>query len=140
MAGSLCGKSQQKQFKKYPVTGTGLGGFPAAYAEAQAEYMTSGKASEQEKWIAGCPEYAFNEYLQIGLEQGIIGLALFMTCLGSIVYKGIKNKKICLLWRNHSVGYICFLIVSVTIAGVLGHIDIFGSDVRNTESGSNSKG
>ncbi len=55
--------------------------------------MTSRKASEQEKWIAGCPEYAFNEYLQIGLEQGIIGLALFMTCLGSIVYKGIKNKR-----------------------------------------------
>ena len=41
---------------------------------------------------------------------------------------------------NHSVGYICFLIVSVTIAGVLGRIDIFGSDVRNAESGSNSKG
>ena len=89
----LMWKVTAKAIQKYPVTGTGLGGFPAAYAEAQAEYMTSGKASEQEKWIAGCPEYAFNEYLQIGLEQGIIGLALFMTCLGSIVYKGIKNKR-----------------------------------------------
>lgn len=47
-----------------------LGGFPAAYAETQAEYMASGKATEQEKLVAGCPEYAFNEYLQIGLEQG----------------------------------------------------------------------
>ena len=89
----LMWKVTAKAIQKYPVIGTGLGGFPAAYAEAQAEYMTSGKASEQEKWIAGCPEYAFNEYLQIGLEQGIIGLALFMTCLGSIVYKGIKNKR-----------------------------------------------
>ncbi|OUP22720.1 hypothetical protein B5F32_00515 [Parabacteroides distasonis] len=89
----LMWKVTAKAIQKYPVIGTGLGGFPAAYAEAQAEYMTSRKASEQEKWIAGCPEYAFNEYLQIGLEQGIIGLALFMTCLGSIVYKGIKNKR-----------------------------------------------
>ena len=51
-----------------PFAGTGLGGFPAAYAEAQGEYFATGNATDREKRVAGCPEYAFNEYLQIGLE------------------------------------------------------------------------
>ena len=89
----LMWKITTKAIQKQPITGTGLGGFPAAYAEAQAEYMVSGKATEQEKWIAGCPEYAFNEYLQIGLEQGLIGLILFTAWLGLLFYKGIKNKR-----------------------------------------------
>ena len=89
----LMWKITAKAIWKQPITGTGLGGFPAAYAETQAEYMASGMATEQEKWIAGCPEYAFNEYLQIGLEQGLIGLALFIVWLGLLFYKGIKNKR-----------------------------------------------
>lgn len=89
----LMWKITAKAIQEQPVTGTGLGGFPAAYAEAQAEYMASGKASEQEKLVAGCPEYAFNEYLQIGLEQGLIGLALFIGWLGLVFYNGIRNKR-----------------------------------------------
>ena len=86
-------KITTKAIQKQPITGTSLGGFPAAYAETQAEYMASGKATEQEKLVAGCPEYAFNEYLQIGLEQGLVGLALFIGWLGLLFYKGIKNKR-----------------------------------------------
>lgn len=89
----LMWKITAKAIQKQPIMGTGLGGFPAAYAETQAEYMASGKASEQERLVAGCPEYAFNEYLQIGLEQGLVGLALFIAWIGLIFYKGIKNKR-----------------------------------------------
>lgn len=89
----LMWKITAKAIQKQPFTGTGLGGFPAVYAETQAEYMTSGKATEGEKLVAGCPEYAFNEYLQIGLEQGIWGLFLFIIWLVIIFYKGIKNKR-----------------------------------------------
>jgi len=78
---------------KQPLSGVGLGGFPAAYAEEQAEYFASGKGTETEKKVAGCPEYAFNEYLQIALEQGIFGLLLFVTWMGLIIWKGIKNKQ-----------------------------------------------
>lgn len=89
----LMWKITTKAIQKQPITGTSLGGFPAAYAETQAEYMASGKATEQEKLVAGCPEYAFNEYLQIGLEQGLVRLALFIGWLGLLFYKGIKNKR-----------------------------------------------
>lgn len=78
---------------KQPVTGTGLGGFPAAYADTQAEYFASGKATETEKYVAGCPEYAFNEYLQMGLELGVLGLVAFLLWLGSVIYYGVKNKR-----------------------------------------------
>ncbi len=89
----LMWKITAKAIQKQPIMSTGLGGFPAAYAETQAEYMASGKATEQEKLVAGCPEYAFNEYLQIGLEQGLVGLALFIGWLWLLFYKGIKNKR-----------------------------------------------
>lgn len=61
--------------------GTGLGGFPAAYAETQAGYFASGKGTDTERLVAGCPEYAFNEFLQIGLEQGVTGLIVFIALL-----------------------------------------------------------
>lgn len=77
---------------KHPLKGIGLGGFPAVYAQAQAIYFSSGNASEAEKLVAGCPKYAFNEYLQIALEQGLGGLAIFVGWLVICSYYGIKNK------------------------------------------------
>ena len=52
----LMWKITTKAIQKQPITGTSLGGFPAAYAETQAEYMASGKATEQEKLVAGCQQ------------------------------------------------------------------------------------
>jgi O-antigen ligase len=71
---------------KHPF-GVGLGNFPGAYGEEQAAYFASGKASETEEYVAGNPEYGFNEYLQIAVESGIIGLLLFV---GIIVF-AIRN-------------------------------------------------
>ena len=79
--------------REQPWTGTGTGGFPAAYAEAQAEYFTSGKASETEMLVAGCPEYGFNEFLQIGLEQGLVGLMVFVLLLSYSLFRGVKNRQ-----------------------------------------------
>ena len=89
----LMWKVTGKAIAGQPLAGTGLGGFPAAYAEAQGKYFATGTATGQEKQVAGCPEYAFNEYLQIGLEQGIGGLIVFVLWLGSIGYYGIRNRQ-----------------------------------------------
>lgn len=101
----LMWKVTGKAIAAHPVTGTGLGGFPAAYAEAQAEYFGTGMATDKEKLVAGCPEYAFNEYLQIGLEQGIGGWIVFMLWLVSMGYYGIRNGE------NGAVGGIMALAV-----------------------------
>ena len=89
----LMWKVTGKAIAEQPITGTGLGGFPMAYAEEQGEYFATGIASEQEKRVAGCPEYAFNEYLQIGLELGMGGLSVFVLWLGIVLFHGIRNKQ-----------------------------------------------
>lgn len=79
--------------QQHPFKGTGLGGFPQAYAQTQAEYFTLGKGSDVEKKVAGCPEYAFNEYLQFGLEEGVFGLITFIVWIGYCFYRGIQKKR-----------------------------------------------
>ena len=61
--------------------GVGLGHFPGAYGEVQVAYFASGKATEAEEYVAGNPEYGFNEFLQIGIESGIASLLLFFGML-----------------------------------------------------------
>lgn len=90
----LLWKIMRRAIMEHPLTGTGLGGFPTAYAEAQAVYFASGEASETEVMVAGCPDYGFNEFLQIGLEQGIVGLMFFLLLLSYSLYQGMKNRQI----------------------------------------------
>lgn len=75
------------------LKGVGLGGFPAAYAQSQINYFKEKEASAIEKHVAGSPEYAFNEYLRIFLEQGIAGGILFLFLTSLIIRRGIKNKQ-----------------------------------------------
>lgn len=67
---------------EHPVFGVGHGHFSGAFGEAQANYFASGKGSDAEAWVAGVPEYAFNEYLQICAEWGLLGLLLFLLMVG----------------------------------------------------------
>lgn len=78
----------------HPLKGVGVGGFPVAYAEAQANYFASGQASETDKQLACSPEHAFNEYLQIGAENGMLGLILFCLWEGFCFYYGLKHRQI----------------------------------------------
>lgn len=87
------------------LKGVGLGGFPAAYAQSQINYFKEREASAIEKHVAGSPEYAFNEYLRIFLEQGIAGGILFLFLTSLIIRRGIKNK------QTGATG--CFLCLSV---------------------------
>lgn len=74
--------------------GVGIGNFSGSYGNQQIAYFTSGQGTEKEKYVSGCPDYAFNEYLQIGIELGIVGLLLFLAIIGIALYTGIKNRKI----------------------------------------------
>ena len=76
---------------KHPF-GVGLGNFPGAYGTEQAAYFASGIASETEEYVAGNPEYGFNEYLQIAVESGIIAFLLFIGIIVLAVRNKIKTK------------------------------------------------
>ena len=72
--------------------GQGLGGFPAAYANAQS--ISSISFDDQDNKVAGCPEYAFNEYLELIVETGIIGASIFVTWLMICIGHSINHKRI----------------------------------------------
>lgn len=54
-----------------PLTGYGKGSVLGVYGDTQAEYFAEKERPEIIAKVAGCPEYAFNEYLKIGVEYGI---------------------------------------------------------------------
>ena len=73
---------------KSPVTGYGIGNFVSAYGKVQEEYFASGKYSKIEELVAGSPEYAFNEYLQVAIEHGIPVLLLILLTIVFCLWKG----------------------------------------------------
>ena len=54
-----------------PLTGHGKESILGVYGDTQAKYFAEKERSEIITKVAGCPEYAFNEYLKIGVEYGI---------------------------------------------------------------------
>lgn len=76
--------------------GVGLGNFPGVYGEQQAKYFESGLASDRERYIAGNPQYAFNEYLQMYIELGTVPFIFFIMAIASTIYIGIKRREIAL--------------------------------------------
>lgn len=73
-----------------PWTGHGSGNFAAAYGEAQEAYFATGDYEPWEERVAGCPEYAFNEYLQLAVEHGWPALAGLLAIVLLCLYRGTK--------------------------------------------------
>ena len=61
-----------------PWTGYGAEGFPMAYAEAQERYFANNQGTDEERYVAGTPDNAFNEYLTITVKYGLIGLGVML--------------------------------------------------------------
>lgn len=74
------------------MRGAGLGRFGAAYGETQARYfgecmIQSGDdmdwtvLRDSKRLTADCPQYAYNEFLQLGVEGGMIAMLLFISLI-----------------------------------------------------------
>lgn len=77
-----------------PLLGHGRGSFPATYGAFQEAYFSGGDFSLQEELVAGSPEYAFNEYLQIVVEWGIPMLLCIVLALAFCLWFGMKNGQL----------------------------------------------
>ena len=84
---------EMRALKEAPLFGYGPGNEMGAYGMAQEAYFRSASRSAVERRVAGCPEYAFNEYLHLGLAGGIPALSLALVCL---------SLSLVLLLRSHS--------------------------------------
>ena len=110
--------------------GVGIGNFSGSYGETQAAYFASGKSTEREEYVAGNPEYAFNEYLQICIEHGIIPFVGFMgivfLSLRSLIVSrkwGMAGSMVSLLvfaFFSYPFSVLPFLIVFVFLLAVSG--------------------
>ena len=75
-----------------PLSGVGPGNFAGAYGQAQYEYFARG-VNETEAMTADSPAYAFNEFIQIGVEQGLIGLGLFLIVVFIAVRHCLRGRE-----------------------------------------------
>lgn len=88
----LIWKISYETLKEHPL-GVGAGNFSGAYAGRQADYFSKGNATEQEIYVADNAQYAFNEYLQIGIELGVFSLLLFLALLAFAIAGAIRKKR-----------------------------------------------
>lgn len=77
-----------------PLIGHGTGNFVSAYGRAQENYFANGEFSEIEELVAGSPEYAFNEYLQVAMEYGIPFLLVISLVIAFCLWKGSSEERI----------------------------------------------
>jgi O-antigen ligase len=71
--------------KKRPMFGTGFNTFAKEYNFYQSDYFASGAGDETEKWLADNVQVAFNEYLQVVVETGFVGLMLMLSIGGILI-------------------------------------------------------
>ena len=77
---------------KKPLSGFGTGKVLGAYGETQAEFFKEKERKELTIEIAGCPEYAFNEYLKVGVEHGMPAMALSLTVVILLICFLLRRK------------------------------------------------
>ena len=86
--------------------GAGLNHFGGAYGKAQADYFERQIAEngrdeldwsaikEHERLTVDCPDKAFNEYLQIGVEAGPLAMLAFIGCVVYAIIISFRNGTI----------------------------------------------
>jgi len=73
-----------------PFFGHGYKSFMTQHREKQIEFFTGNPSNKEKAWVAGEPVYAFNDYIEIALEYGLIALALFGLLLYFIFMRNLN--------------------------------------------------
>jgi len=74
-----------------PFLGHGFGSFPVTYPGYQIAYFGQSVGNEHEK-LADFVLYAYNDYLQMAVELGTVGLSLFLLVVLSCVFSRYSVK------------------------------------------------
>lgn len=114
-----------------PFLGHGTGNFASAYGMAQEKYFSQKEFTSTEELVAGSPEYAFNEYLQIAVEYGVLFLLVVLLIIVFCLWIGITEKRlsacaglisvsICIFILSNANTRICYSILFLLAACVVG--------------------
>ena len=94
--------------KEHIIQGNGLGSFKADYMPEQAKYLSSSYADESDRILAGNTNHPFNEYLLLLIEQGLIGIALFLLSLIAVFRSNVVFDTPALLTLVSIAIFSCF--------------------------------
>ena len=83
--------------RENPAFGVGTGCFAGAYGNAQEASFVSGAMTEDQVRVAGAPDYAFNDFLQITVETGAAGALLFLSVV-VLSFRGLARRRDGLLY------------------------------------------
>jgi len=88
--------------KESPITGLGIGQYAHRYNDYQAAYFAANNTSEY-KILASNTYYAFNEYIEVLVEEGAIGLALILTVIVVSLLRVEKKSDMLLICYQSTV-------------------------------------
>lgn len=72
--------------KQNPMTGIGYGEFPYQYGFYQADFFRNNPNNPTFIALADKNDYAFNDYLQILIENGFVGFILLLLIIGFVLF------------------------------------------------------
>lgn len=75
-----------------PLVGYGTGKFAQTYGSEQESYFATQSYTDKEVLVAGSPECAFNEFLQIAVEHGVIIMLFVLFAVGVLMYLSFYAK------------------------------------------------
>ena len=89
----LMWKIASQSVMEHPWKGVGWEQVAGAYGDAQERYFASGKGTPQEEYVAGAPEYVFNEYLQVGIAWGVPALCGILAVVIVVFCWGHRSRQ-----------------------------------------------
>lgn len=91
-----------------PFWGWGIGNFCHSYMSYQTQFLISLPIGIQ--YLADETQHTFNEYLQVGVEQGCIGLILLIGII-SVLFLNRQNREYSSIEKDALITCRCFFIV-----------------------------
>lgn len=107
-----------KMFLEHPITGIGWGNFQREYNLYQAAFFKSGNYTQKEFLLADNTFYAFNDYLQLIVETGLVGglcLITFITFITIITYIHLKTQ-------NSFLIFLISILIVICVAAFFTHV------------------
>lgn len=93
--------------------GDGCGSFEANYCRWQRDYFASGEGTEREKFLADYVTCAYNEFLQVFIDHGIVGMLLFFgVILLALLQKNSHRSHIFIGAKASLLGFLILCCVS----------------------------
>lgn len=108
-----------EMWKENWLSGVGLGNFKKVYLQYQGQYFSSGEFSKNELMLADNTYYAFNDYFQVVLETGIVGLILVVLVFAIILW---SIKKVLVQTRHPVLLWCISLLISILVAACFSHL------------------